>query len=82
MACAKCISPEEVIVDRVEGLLRDVLAVSVDDLEAIVRLAHECSFDQKHDPPERFAVSRQALRMFWHFRRSLDAVTPFVADEV
>lgn len=68
------------LVDRVDQLLRDVLAVPVDELEDVVRQAHECAFDQMHDPEERFAVSRQALRMFWHFRRYLEAVVPFTTD--
>ena len=63
----------------VRGLLRTVLAVPADRLEHLVQLAHESTASQKDDPPDVFeddGVSRQCLRMFWHFRCNLEAVMP------
>jgi hypothetical protein len=56
-----------------------VLALPEADLERALELAHECTKDQQQDPPEIFAaqgVSRQMLRMIWHFRSNLQAVMP------
>ena len=50
------------------------MAIDADELERLVQQAHECAFQQRKDPPELFAVSRQALRMFWYFQRNLEAV--------
>ena len=61
-------------IDRVEHCLEEVMAIDADELEQLVQQAHECAFQQIKDPAEIFAVSRQALRMFWHFRRNLEAV--------
>ena len=57
--------------------IRAALAIPVDDLELLVQEAHESTPKQMHDPQERFPVSRQALRMFWYFRRNLEAVNVF-----
>ena len=67
------------IVRQVRQLLLAVLAVPVGPLEHAVQLAHESTSAQRNDPPEIFeevGVSRQALRMFWHFRCNLEAVMP------
>ena len=61
-------------IDRVAQLLQAVKHIDVPELEELVCLAHESSYRQNEDPPERFIVSRQALRMFWHFRCNLEAV--------
>ena len=66
--------PSQEIVMRVQRVLEDVMDVSVVDLERAVQEAHECHIRQVEEPAERFAVSRQALRMFWHFRCNLEAV--------
>ena len=55
------------------------MAVPADRLEHLVQLAHESTASQKDDPPDVFeddGVSRQCLRMFWHFRCNLEAVMP------
>ena len=64
------------LVGGVRRILDDVMAVPVEGLERVVQLAHESTPKQKEDPPERFDVSRQCLRMFWHFRCNLEAVMP------
>jgi hypothetical protein len=67
------------IVRQVRQLLLAVLAVPVGPLEHAVQLAHESTSAQRNDPPEIFeevGVSRQALRMFWHFRCNLESVMP------
>jgi len=64
------------LVGDVRRILDDVMAVPVEDLERVVQLAHESTAKQEEDPPERFGVSRQCLRMFWHFRCNLEAVMP------
>ena len=61
-------------VDRVCDVLDAVLAIDLAQLEELMQRAHECDGRQLDDPPEVFAVSRQALRMLWHFRCNLDAV--------
>ena len=63
---------------RVADALAVVMAVDVDDLEKVVQQAHECDIKQLADPAEPFPVTRQALRMFWHFRCNLESgeVTP------
>ena len=58
-------------------VLNDVMAISLDDLEKIMQQAHECEINQITDPPERFAISRKALRMLWHFRCNLENVHVF-----
>ena len=61
-------------IQRVEHCLEEVMAIDIDELEQLVQQAHECAFQQIKDPAEIFPVSRQALRMLWHFRRNLEAV--------
>lgn len=62
------------IIGQIQKLLADVMAIDVASLEKIVQRAHETTAKQRSDPPERFAISRQVLRMFWHFRSNLEAV--------
>ncbi len=70
-----CVCPEKKnTVDRVVHALDAVMGIDVDDLERIVQQAHECDIKQIGDPPEPFPFSRQALRMFWHFRCNLESV--------
>jgi hypothetical protein len=52
------------------------LGIPLEPLERLVQEAHESTPKQMHDPQERFPVTRQALRMFWHFRCNLEAVMP------
>ena len=72
MPCACLDNPSTV--DRVAHLLDAVKRVGIDDLERIVQQAHECDIHQITEPAEPFPVSRQALRMFWHFRCNLESV--------
>lgn len=60
--------------DRISDLLEEVLSIHMDELERIVQEAHDCSPSQMDEPEDRFGVSRQALRMFWHFRTHLEKV--------
>jgi len=60
--------------DRVAHVLDAVMDIDVGQLELLVQQAHECDIKQTGDPPEPFGVSRQALRMFWHFRCNLESV--------
>ncbi len=62
------------LVERVGHLLEHVKGVGIDELEHIVQIAHECDARDMDDPPQRFPITRQALRMFWMFRRNLEAV--------
>ena len=61
--------------------LNAVLAVPFGDLERAMQEAHESTSKQMEDPDEIFPVSRQALRMFWHFRCNIDAVQVFMESE-
>ena len=64
---------------QVRKLLLTMLAIPVGPLEHAVQLAHESTSAQKDDPPEIFeaaGLTRQALRMFWHFRCNIEAVMP------
>lgn len=61
-------------VDRVAYLLDCVKQIRMDELERIVQQAHECNIHQVTEPLEPFPVSRQSLRMFWHFRCNLESV--------
>ena len=72
MPCA-CLK-KKTTVDRVAHVLDAVMDIDVADLELLVQQAHECDVKQIGDPPEPFPVSRQALRMFWHFRCNLESV--------
>lgn len=72
MVCACLQTPE--IIQQVARLLEAVCSVDLDRLELLVQQAHECDIKQVEDPAEPFAISRQALRMFWHFRRQLESV--------
>ena len=75
-------APEQMdaVVHRVGELLDATQAIDEEVLTEIVSEAHRCCIDQKEDPPERFAVPRQALRMFWQFRRHLEGVKVKTAD--
>lgn len=70
-----------VITDQVVSALQAVMRVPIEPLERLVQEAHESTAKQMNDPPQRFAVSRQALRMLWHFRCNLEAVQPFTEVE-
>ena len=61
-------------VDRVGHVLDAVMGIDVADLELLVQQAHECDIHQVTEPAEPFPVTRQALRMFWHFRCNLQSV--------
>ena len=61
-------------VDRVAHVLDAVMAIDVGQLEQLVQQAHACDIKQISDPLELFPVTRQALRMFWHFRCNLESV--------
>ncbi len=64
---------------QVRQLLLAVLAVPAGPMEHAIQVAHESTALQMDDPPETFeeeGVTRQALRMFWHFRCNLEAVMP------
>ena len=78
MPCACLDNPSTV--DRVAHLLDAVKGIGIDDLERIIQQAHECDINQVADPPEPFPVTRQALRMFWHFRCNLESVEVTAAN--
>ena len=80
MSCA-CLE-SSTTVDRVAHVLDAVMGINVGQLEELVQQAHECDVRQVSDPREAFPVSRQALRMLWHFRCNLEAAGPVrIADE-
>ena len=72
MPCACLDNPSTA--DRVAHLLDAVKRVSIDEVELLVQQAHECDIHQVADPPEPLPITRQALRMFWHFRCNLESV--------
>ena len=59
-------------IDKLGHLIDQVKNLDIDRLEVLVQRAHECHILEKEDPPEKFAVTRQALRMLWMFRRNID----------
>ena len=70
------VSADIEMVRRVRRCIREILSIPAGPLEHAVQLAHDSTAYQKDDPPEVFeaeGVSRQALRMFWHFRCNLGA---------
>jgi hypothetical protein len=58
----------------VAAVLAAVMEIDAVELEKLVRQAHECEINQMDEPAEPFIVSRQALRMLWHFRCNLESV--------
>jgi hypothetical protein len=72
MPCA-CLEKKPTM-DRVAHVLDAVMDIDVGQLEQLVQQAHECDIHQIADPPEPLPVTRQALRMFWHFRCNLESV--------
>ena len=78
MPCA-CLE-KKTTVDRVAHVLDAMMDIDVDQLEKIVQQAHECNIKQISDPPEPFGISRQALRMFLHFRCNLESVEVTAAN--
>ena len=78
MPCA-CLEKKPTV-DRVAHVLGAVMDIDVGQLELLVQQAHECDVKQIGDPPEPFPVSRQALRMFWHFRCNLESVEVTAAN--
>lgn len=68
-------------VRQVTEVLKLVMAIEVETLECVVQEAHESPPGLQADPPEPFGVSRQALRMLWHFRCNLEAVVVTVNPE-
>lgn len=63
--------------NQVVRVLEAAMRVPLDSLEQLVQEAHESTPKQMDDPPQLLPVTRQALRMFWHFRCNLDAVDVF-----
>lgn len=64
---------------QVRKLLLGIMALPHTQLEHAVQVAHESAERDFCTPPEVFleqGVTRQALRMFWHFRCNLTAVMP------
>ena len=72
MPCACLDNPSTA--DRVAHLLDAVNRISIDEMELLVQQAHECDIHQVTEPLEPFPVTRQALRMFWYFRRNIESV--------
>ena len=72
MPCACLDKPSTV--DRVAHLLDAVKRIGIDDIERVVQQAHECDIKQIAEPVEPFPITRQALRMFWHFRCNIESV--------
>ena len=68
-------------INAVIRCLDAVMAIPLDDLEKVIQQAHDSTPKQMYDPPDRFLVSRQALRMLWHFRCNIDSVRVFTEDE-
>ena len=64
------------IIEQVRNALDVIMVVDIALLEQAVQDAHFSTAQQIDDPPERFEISRQTLRMFWHFRCNLEAVKP------
>lgn len=62
------------VVRAVVNVLDAVMTIPVERLETLIQEAHESTSKQMEDPDEIFPVSRQALRMFWHFRCNLESV--------
>lgn len=67
--------------DRVARLLDEVKDIDLDELESLVQFAHECDIHQVSEPLQRFPISRQALRMFWMFRRNIETVDVRVGQQ-
>ena len=59
---------------RIGGLLEAVKQIDVDEVEDLVQLAHECDVRSVDAPTEPLPLTRQALRMFWMFRRNIETV--------
>ena len=55
-------------------LLEAVKRLDLAKLETLMQLAHECDISQIETPPEPLEVTRQSLRMLWHFRCNLESV--------
>ncbi|MBI5724296.1 MAG: hypothetical protein HZA50_10090 [Planctomycetes bacterium] len=69
----------KIIAESVRKILDCVLEIDADALERAVQESHESTARQIDDPPEAFegqGITRQMLRMFWHFRSNLEAVAP------
>jgi hypothetical protein len=69
------------IVRQVSEILTLAVAIDPEVLQRVVQKAHEVKSDTVKAPPELFEVSRQALRMFWHFRCNLEGVVIAVEPE-
>jgi hypothetical protein len=68
-----------VLAKQVRHLLLAMLALPAGPLEHLVQLAHSSNGWMRRDPPEVFGalgITRQQLRMLWHFRSNLEAVMP------
>jgi hypothetical protein len=71
------LSADAETVRRVCRCIEEIMSIPAGPLEHAVQLAHDSTARRKDDPPEVFeveGVSRQALRMFWHFRCNIEAV--------
>jgi len=70
---------DRAMIREVQKLLLASLAIPLGPLEHVVQVAHESPPSRRANPPEYFeqeGVTRQALRMFWHFRYSLEPAMP------
>ncbi len=59
--------------EPIAAVLAAVMEINTVELEKLVRQAHKCDPNQREDPIEPFSISRQALRMLWHFRCNLES---------
>lgn len=58
----------------IAAVLFAVMEIDAVALEKLIQQAHACDAHQFHEPAEPFVVSRQALRMLWHFQSKLKSV--------
>lgn len=65
-------------IQQLSRLLEAVKAIDLDELEQLVQQAHACEIHQIDDPAQPLPITRQALRMFWYFRRNIESVDVFV----
>ena len=71
MKC-KCLKNASTI-QRVQLCLNATMSIDLEELEQLVRQSHEYDPRSMDEPPDIFAVPRQAIRMLWKFRLNLDA---------
>jgi len=59
---------------QIADVLMAVMTIPLNDMEKVIQQAHTFRIYLRSKSPEKFTITRQALRMLWNFRRNIDRI--------